>query len=78
MASIIISSSMQVMFTGVQVDWIMKTSMPRTFSFISTRVSPSLKVETLALPKATPKLSQIFLARAILALPENILILSNI
>src|SRR5271157_1132692 len=73
-----IRSSIQVTFTGGQVDWIIKTSMPRTFSFISTRVSPSLKVVTLALPKDTPKCWQIFVASAMLALPENTLILSNI
>jgi len=78
MASIMISSSMQLLFTGGQVDWMMNTSMPRTFSLISTLVSPSLKVATLAFPRETPRFLQIFPARSRLELPEKILIRSSI
>ena len=50
-ASIMISSSTRLSFTGAQVDWITKTSFDRTFSWISIWISPSLKVVTLAPPR---------------------------
>ena len=49
-ASAIVSSSIKVLLVGAQVDWRTKTSLPRTFSKISTMVSPSLKVPTVAFP----------------------------
>ena len=42
-ASSISSSSIRLSLVGVQIDWITKTSPPRTFSVISTWTSPSLK-----------------------------------
>ena len=40
------SSSIRWSFAGGQVDWTMKTSCPRTFSPISTWISPSEKRPT--------------------------------
>jgi hypothetical protein len=49
-ASAMISSSIRLSFTGGQVGCTMKTSLPRTFSMISTLTSPSLKRPTNARP----------------------------
>src|SRR5437867_554271 len=59
------------LLTGVQHDCNTKTSAPRTFSSILTRISPSLNSETRASPRPTPKYRQISFASAGLALPEN-------
>src|SRR5437762_3356021 len=40
-ASSVISSSIKLSFAGYEVDWTMKTSSPRTFSWISTKISMS-------------------------------------
>ena len=47
-ASIMMSSSMSVSFTGGHVGWITNTSAPRTFSLICTYTSPSEKRDTSA------------------------------
>ena len=41
---------MRLLFTGGQVDWITKTRMPRTLSWISTDISLSEKSEIFAFP----------------------------
>src|SRR5688572_19504507 len=51
----------------------MKTSMPRMFSLIFTKVSPSGKLVTVASPSGSPMERQISSARGRLELPENIL-----
>src|SRR5260370_25023845 len=48
-ASSVISSSIKLSFTGYEVDWMTKTSSPRTFSWISTKISISENRRTLAL-----------------------------
>ena len=48
-ASVMISSSIRWSLAGNDVDWMMKTSEPRTFSWISTKISMSAKRRTLAL-----------------------------
>src|SRR6266700_4091521 len=48
-ASSVISSSIRLSLTGYDVDWMTKTSSPRTFSWISTKISMSEKRRTLAL-----------------------------
>src|SRR5690606_8185502 len=54
---------------GEQVGWMMKTSWPRTFSFSSTLISPSLNLRTSARPSGTPSHLATLLARPGLALP---------
>src|SRR3974390_1008335 len=71
-ASIMINSSMRLWLAGGQVDWIRKTSRPRTFSPISTRISPSLKALTSARPRVVSRWPQIFWASSGLALPVKI------
>ena len=48
-ASVMISSSIRWSLAGNDVDWMMKTSEPRTFSWISTKISMSAKRRTTAL-----------------------------
>src|SRR5690349_8620888 len=48
-ASSVTSSSIRLSFAGNEVDWMTKTSSPRTFSSISTKTSMSEKRRTLAL-----------------------------
>ncbi len=50
MASTMTSSSIRLSLVGAQVGCTMKTSLPRTFSMISTMISPSLNMSTTALP----------------------------
>src|SRR2546430_5613684 len=69
-----ISSSMMEVLTGVQHDWATNTSAPRTFSSILTRISPSLKEETVASPRLIPRCPEISRANAGFAFPENSLI----
>ena len=45
-ASVMISSSIRWSLAGNDVDWMMKTSEPRTFSWISTKISMSAKRRT--------------------------------
>jgi hypothetical protein len=49
-ASIMISSSIRLRFGGEHVDCTMKQVTPRTFSPISTKISPSEKRSTRAFP----------------------------
>src|SRR5687767_5413081 len=42
-------SSTKLSLAGYEVDWMMKTSSPRTFSWISTKISMSAKRCTVAL-----------------------------
>ena len=45
-ASIMIKSSIRWSFAGNEVDWTTNTSSPRTFSWISTKISMSAKRRT--------------------------------
>src|SRR6185437_5522220 len=51
------------------VDWSTKTSLPRTFSWISTWISPSEKRLTIALPRGMPRILTTSCASAGFALP---------
>ena len=44
---------MRLSLAGNEVDWMMKTSSPRTFSWISTKISMSAKRCTVALVSST-------------------------
>jgi len=48
-ASMMMSNSIKLSLAGNDVDWITKTSVPRTFSWISTKISMSAKRRTTAL-----------------------------
>ena len=72
-ASTIKTISMRLSLVGAQVDWMTKTSLPRTFSLISTVVSPSENLETKALPRGIPSLLATWAAKAGLALPVKII-----
>ena len=65
-------SSIRLSLQGVHVGWMIKTSLPRTFSIISTLTSPSLKRPTWASPKSIRKRSATRLARTGCALPVKI------
>ena len=56
---------------GAQVGWIMKTSLPRTFSPISTEISPSLNTLTDAIPIGISRCRAIVCDNAGLAFPVN-------
>ena len=71
-ASIMIKSSMTLVFDGGQVDCTRNTSRPRTSSLILTRTSPSLKVVTSASPSGTLRNFAILFANSGLALPVKI------
>ena len=43
------SSSIRLSLTGLQVDWTTNTSLPRTVSYRETKISPSEKVPDLGL-----------------------------
>src|SRR5258707_12147573 len=72
-ASHMINSSIKWSFTGGEVDWMIKTSRPRTFSPISTWISPSENRVTSALESGRFKYSQIRRASAGLEFPANTL-----
>src|SRR5262245_2659940 len=72
-ASSIRRSSIRWSLPGVDVDWITKTSPPRTFSWMSTLISPSLKRRVDARATLTPRYSQIALARLRFEFPAKIL-----
>ncbi len=72
-ASHMISSSIRWSLAGGQVDWTMKVSWPRTFSPISTWISPSEKRPTSALLKGRLRCSQIRRASGRLELPAKTL-----
>jgi hypothetical protein len=48
-ASMMMSSSIRLSLAGYDVDWMTNTSVPRTFSWISTKISMSAKRRTTAL-----------------------------
>jgi hypothetical protein len=50
-ASVMINSSIMWSLAGYDVDWTTKTSAPRTFSRISTKISMSAKRRTTALAR---------------------------
>ena len=68
-ASIMMNISMRCWLAGGLVDWMTKTSVPRTFSSILTKVSPFGNGFTVEQPKGIPMASQIALARLGLELP---------
>src|ERR1700692_394326 len=73
-ASVMIRSSIRWSLAGNDVDWMMKTSEPRTFSWISTKISMSAKRRTTALVSGTCSQSEISCAKAGLELPATSLI----
>ena len=54
-ASIMISSSMIDLFTGLLVGWTMKTSFSRTFSMILTKMFSFANSNTSASPSSLPR-----------------------
>src|SRR3984957_1937959 len=66
-----IKSSIKWSLAGNDVDWITKTSEPRTFSWISTKISMSAKRRTMALVGARCSQSAISCASAGLELPAT-------
>src|SRR5271157_1775612 len=76
-ASIINSSSIKCMSTGWQVGCITNTSAPRTFSWICTYASPSLKRVTRACPRVRPRKLHTSSQSASLAVPQKTLNLSS-
>src|SRR5437762_9141005 len=73
-ASVMISNSIRWSLAGNDVDWIMNASEPRTFSWISTKISMSAKRRTLALVRARFSQLAISWASAGLELPATSLI----
>src|SRR5664279_2556504 len=73
-ASMMISNSIRWSLAGNDVDWITKTSAPRTFSWISTKISMSAKRFTTALVSVVLRYSAICCASAGLELPATSLI----
>src|SRR6266498_4187433 len=71
-ASSMSKSSIKLLLPGAEVDCSTKTSAPRTFSLISTLLSPSLKVSTVAFPSGTLRYWLISAAKGGLELPANI------
>src|SRR5512137_2021186 len=72
-ASTMMSSSIRLWFAFGLVDWITKVSSPRTFSPISTWISPSEKAPTLAAESSRPRLCTTARASAGLELPAKTL-----
>src|SRR6201988_5276355 len=70
-ASTMITSSIRLSLVGAQVDCSTKTSLPRTFSLISTITSPSEKRDTTARPSGMFKCCTTACASFGLALPEK-------
>src|SRR6267378_1252539 len=73
-ASVMIRSSIKWSLAGNDVDWMMKTSEPRTFSWISTKISMSAKRRTVALVSGRCSQSAISCASTGLELPATSLI----
>src|SRR5258705_9590454 len=73
-ASVMISSSIRWSLAGNDVDWMMKASEPRTFSWIATKISMSAKRRTTALVSGRPNPCAISCASAGLELPATSLI----
>ena len=74
MASIRMSSSMRLSFTGAQVLCTMKQLEPRTLSCRETLVSPSLNLPTAQRPGVSPRHEQMLSAMFLLDPAEKILI----
>src|SRR4029453_11637522 len=70
-ASVMISNSIRWSLAGNDVDWMMKASEPRTFSWISTKISMSAKRRTTALVSGNPSPAAISCAKAGLELPAT-------
>src|SRR5258708_5771404 len=70
-ASVMIKSSIRWSLVGNDVDWMMKASEPRTFSWISTKISMSAKRRITALASGSPSPAAISCARAGLELPAT-------
>ncbi len=77
-ASTINMISIRLSLVGAQVDCNTKTSLPRTFSLISTMTSPSENFDTSTLPSGMPNCLATPAARAGLALPVKTIMLSLI
>ena len=73
-ASIMISNSIRWSLAGYEVDWTMNTSSPRTFSWISTKISMSAKRRTMHLASGNSRYRAMSSAKGRLALPAMILI----
>src|SRR5207253_10521193 len=73
-ASVMINSSIRWSLAGYDVDWITNTSEPRTFSWISTKISMSAKRRTTAFVGGMCSQSAICCACAGLELPATSLI----
>src|SRR5258708_5251232 len=73
-ASVMIRSSIRWSLAGNDVDWMMKASEPRTFSWISTKISMSAKRRTTALVSGRSSPPAISCARTGLELPATSLI----
>src|SRR3981081_2394975 len=70
-AHAMISNSIKWSLAGNDVDWMMNTSEPRTFSWISTKISMSAKRRTTALVSGKCSQSEMCCARAGLELPAT-------
>src|SRR3954465_13646562 len=70
-ASVMISSSIRWSLAGNDVDWMMKASEPRTFSWISTKISMSAKRRTTALVSDRSSPSAMACAKAGFELPAT-------
>src|SRR5260370_13443971 len=70
-ASVMIRSSIRWSLAGNDVDWMMKASEPRTFSWISTKISMSAKRRTTALVSGRPRPAAMACAMAGLELPAT-------
>src|SRR4051794_8550050 len=70
-ASVMISNSIKWSFAGNEVDWMTKASEPRTFSWISTKISMSAKRRTTALVSGRSRPCAMACARAGLELPAT-------
>src|SRR5207245_3273116 len=73
-ASVMISNSIRWSLAGNDVDWMMKACEPRTFSWISTKISMSAKRRTTALVSGKLRPPAIACASAGLELPATSLI----
>src|SRR4029450_4318364 len=73
-ASMMMSNSIRLSLAGNDVDWMTNTSVPRTFSWISTKISMSAKRRTTALVSGVARYAAIAWASAGLELPATSLI----
>jgi len=73
-ASIMMSSSIRLLLTGLQVDCTTNTSQPRTDSLMETETSPSAKAVTVLSPRSSPSSAQIPFAKGTLAFAVKTLI----